>query len=207
MGAPGRYTGTMSQLPLTHMPSTYAIGDLHGEVTLLRQLPGLLPLQPKDTVVFLGDYLDRGEDSSTTIATLRAFAQTHALVVFLRGNHEDAWLTSWDGVRFSRVPDMNGARKVWEDFGGKIPVEVGQWLAGTVIEYEDEHAYYVHAGVIPGRPVWRTPGVLKLWGQGAFWRAHTTGVSQWYLGTGKCRSRCFSPTRSGLILAPTRRAF
>ncbi len=53
-------------------PATYAIGDLHGEVTLLCQLIAALPLRDQDTLVFLSDYLDRGEDSAATVATLRA---------------------------------------------------------------------------------------------------------------------------------------
>lgn len=50
---------------------TYAIGDIHGEVTLLRRLLALLPFREEDTLVFLGDYLDRGEDSVATILALR----------------------------------------------------------------------------------------------------------------------------------------
>jgi len=49
---------------------TYAIGDLHGEVTLLQQLLTILPLQEQETLVFLGDYMDRGEDSIATILAL-----------------------------------------------------------------------------------------------------------------------------------------
>jgi len=149
-------------------PFTYAIGDLHGEVTLLRRLLALLPLRDEDTLVFLGDYLDRGEDSAATVAALRELARNHRATVFLRGNHEDAWLSHWDGVRFKGVPEGGGARKTWDDFGSAIPFEVGHWLEGTLIEYEDAHAYYVHAGVKPGEPVWRTPGLLKLWGAEGF---------------------------------------
>jgi serine/threonine protein phosphatase 1 len=39
-------------------PATYAIGDVHGEVTLLRQLLATLPLRDHDTLVFLGDDLN-----------------------------------------------------------------------------------------------------------------------------------------------------
>lgn len=158
----------MTLLTALDEPLTYAIGDLHGEVTLLKRLLAQLPLRDDDTLVFLGDYLDRGEDSAATIATLRDVARAHRASVFLRGNHEDAWLTYWDGVRFKHIPEVDGARKAWADFGGAIPIEVGQWIAGTPIEYEDEHAYYVHAGVVPGKPVWRTPGLLKLWGADGF---------------------------------------
>ena len=47
---------------MTPAPSTYAIGDLHGEVSLLRRLLLTLPYRQQNTLVFLGDYMDRGED-------------------------------------------------------------------------------------------------------------------------------------------------
>jgi serine/threonine protein phosphatase 1 len=47
-------------------------------------------------------------------------------------------------------------------------VELGLWLARTLVDYEDEHAYYVYAGLEPGKPAWRTPGVLKVWGPKGF---------------------------------------
>jgi hypothetical protein len=39
------------------------IGGLHGEVTLLRRLLEALVPAVEDTLIFLGDYFDRGEDS------------------------------------------------------------------------------------------------------------------------------------------------
>ena len=95
-------------------PMTYAVGDLHGEVTLLKRLLALLPFREEDTLVFLGDYLDRGEDSIATILALRELQRTHSACVFLRGNHDDAWLECWDGARFTHPPDMDGAM---EDLG------------------------------------------------------------------------------------------
>jgi serine/threonine protein phosphatase 1 len=148
-------------------PRTFAIGDLHGELTLLRQLLPALEARETDTLVFLGDYLDRGEDSAATIAYLRDLALRRTCV-FLRGNHEDAWLGEWNGTGFARPPSIGGARKTWRDFGGGPPPDVGRWLAATRIDYEDAHAYYVHAGVVPGSPFWRTPPLQKLWGAGGF---------------------------------------
>jgi hypothetical protein len=57
-------------------PPVYPLagGDIHGEASLLRQLLAMLPVRSEDTVVFLGDYLDQGEDSAATIAVLREFA-------------------------------------------------------------------------------------------------------------------------------------
>lgn len=151
------------------MADTYAIGDLHGEVTLLRQLLDVLPLRSEDTLVFLGDYLDRGEDSVATILALQALQQTHANCIFLRGNHEDAWLDRWDGSSFSYPPSIDGAAQVWERCDRLTLNNIGHWLeTTTLIEYEDEYAYYVHAGVSPGKPFWRTPTFHKMWGVRGF---------------------------------------
>lgn len=147
--------------------STYAIGDVHGEVTLLRRLLGDLPLRPEDTVVLLGDYLDRGEDSAATVSLLWQLERQRR-VVFLRGNHEDAWLDVWNGTTFRRVPNISGARKGWADFDGQPPAALGQWLETTRIDYEDEHGFYVHAGVLPNIPFASTPQLQKLGGAGNF---------------------------------------
>lgn len=145
-------------------PVTYAIGDIHGEVTLLRRLLALLPFRTQDTLVFLGDYMDRGEDSIAVIGELRALAQRHARSIFLRGNHEDAWLEGWDGARFSRPSAIDGGQGVWDDCEGRIPYAVGAFLEQTRVEYEDAFAYYIHAGALPGRSIARTPDFLKMWG-------------------------------------------
>jgi serine/threonine protein phosphatase 1 len=41
-------------------------------------------------------------------------------------------------------------------------------LETTRIDYEDAHAYYVHAGLLPGLPWSLTPDFLKLWGPKGF---------------------------------------
>ena len=43
---------------------TFAVGDIHGDLAALRAvLAKLPPLDAEDTLVFLGDYLDRGPES------------------------------------------------------------------------------------------------------------------------------------------------
>ncbi|MCC6989156.1 MAG: serine/threonine protein phosphatase [Acidobacteria bacterium] len=74
--------------------ATLAIGDIHGPVKPLCDL--LERVRPNvaagDTVVFLGDYIDRGPDTRGCIdAILEFIATVPAQVVCLRGNHED-WL-------------------------------------------------------------------------------------------------------------------
>jgi serine/threonine protein phosphatase 1 len=73
---------------------TIAVGDIHGNLAALSDLLGQLrtELADDDTVVFLGDYIDRGPDTRGCVDAMLAFqAEVRAGVVCLRGNHED-WL-------------------------------------------------------------------------------------------------------------------
>ena len=74
--------------------ATIAIGDIHGNLLALDDLLGQLreDLQPGDTLVFLGDYIDRGADSKGCIDAILKFRDdTEAEVIPLMGNHEE-WL-------------------------------------------------------------------------------------------------------------------
>jgi len=51
------------------MPRTLAIGDVHGCSLALRALLAEIEPQPEDTLVLLGDYVDRGPDSCGVIET------------------------------------------------------------------------------------------------------------------------------------------
>jgi serine/threonine protein phosphatase 1 len=73
---------------------TFAIGDIHGNLAALDDLLDQLAVRvdAPDTVVFLGDYIDRGPDSRGCIDRILDFRSTcRARVVTLIGNHED-WL-------------------------------------------------------------------------------------------------------------------
>ena len=78
--------------------ATIAIGDIHGWREPLDEL--LATLRPRlstdDTVVFLGDYIDRGTDARGCIDAVLAFRDSvPARVVCLIGNHEE-WLLQND---------------------------------------------------------------------------------------------------------------
>jgi serine/threonine protein phosphatase 1 len=172
---------------------TIAIGDIHGETAHLFKLLGTLPtLDGEDTLVFLGDYLDRGPESAQVVEFLMKLpSQTPAKVVTLRGNHEDAWLRviddGWDGFV---SPPGNGCLAAMRSYtGGPVPAEgelplpdevaalrrglffpedVVGWLRALPFWYEDQHAIYVHAGLPPGpggfaHPRDVEPQVALLW--------------------------------------------
>ena len=157
----------MSELSANRQAYTYAVGDLHGETRLLAKLLDVLRPRATDTLVFLGDYVDRGEDSVGIVLALRRLADT-CHCVFLRGNHDAAWLEVWDGHAFVETPHILGARDAWERCAGMVPPEVGIWLSHTRIDWEDGYTYYAHAGALPGVPFWDCPPETKVWGDSRF---------------------------------------
>jgi len=154
---------------------TFAIGDIHGDYEALIKLLGLLPpLDEGDTLVFVGDYLDRGPRSAEVIAFLRELPQnTPAKVVLLRGNHEDGWLRVLErGWPEFVLPAPNGCVATLRSFLGRphraedegfseeeakplltgsfFPPDVVEWMRALPYYYEDKHAIYVHAALPKG---------------------------------------------------------
>jgi serine/threonine protein phosphatase 1 len=74
--------------------ATIAVGDIHGNLPALNDLLDQIRGEAGqgDTVVFLGDYIDRGPDARECVEAVLGFQrQAEAEVVCLLGNHED-WL-------------------------------------------------------------------------------------------------------------------
>ena len=92
--------------------ATFAVGDVHGNLPALREVLEHLRREAgsADTVVFLGDYIDRGPDAKGCVdALLRFRAESVAAVVCLMGNHEHWFLeTLRDPRRHSWLLGMEG---------------------------------------------------------------------------------------------------
>ena len=76
---------------------TIAVGDIHGNLLALNHLLAqIVPrLRPEDTLVFLGDYIDRGPDSCGCVERIiRLKVEARFSVVTLLGNHEQWMLKS-----------------------------------------------------------------------------------------------------------------
>lgn len=76
-------------------PRTIAIGDVHGCAAALRALLEQIKPQSTDTIVMLGDCVDRGPDSRGVIETLLELRGRCELVPIL-GNHEEMMLNFLD---------------------------------------------------------------------------------------------------------------
>lgn len=151
---------------------TIAIGDVHGALEELERLLSRLPsLDASDTLLFVGDYLDRGPDPAGVVRRVRALpSETPARVVLLLGNHEDAWLRARrEGAPEFVIPRVNGCYTTYRSFTGGVPPTPGDdptayelrsmamaaffpedvvgWMRSLTLFHEDEHALYVHAGL------------------------------------------------------------
>ena len=164
---------------------TFAIGDIHGDIAQLFLLLSRLPaLDAEDTLVFLGDYVDRGPASARVVEFVRNLpSQIEARVIALRGNHEDAWLRvidrGWPGFV---APPLNGCLAAYRSYvGGPVPAETDEpspderegmmrgtffraedvaWFRTLPYWHEDDHALYVHAGLPKQEGRWPHPSQL-----------------------------------------------
>lgn len=175
------------------MGRTFVFGDIHGDSDALETVLARLPaLGADDTLVFLGDYLDRGPHSAAVVERVRTLpSRTAARVVALRGNHEDGWLRAIDqGWPEFVMPLPNGCLDTLRSYdrgprpaddelpgpaettrmlrGSFFPPEHVAWLRSLPFHYEDEHAIYVHAGIPKKKgafphPSAVTPQIALLW--------------------------------------------
>ena len=138
------------------MPSrVIAIGDSHGCANALRTLVEIIRPQPADTLVLLGDCVDRGPDSRQLLDDVLALRERCHLVPLL-GNHEEMMLNFLDD---KQQPDN------WLDVGGvatlksysskldpkEIPSEHVDFIRSWGDYFETDSHFFVHASYEPER--------------------------------------------------------
>lgn len=95
-----------------------AVGDIHGEYYKLEKLLEKLDIQKNDTLVFLGDYVDRGLYSKQVVDKLIELSK-FCHCVFLKGNHEYYMLKSLEGEKEAEYFFMTyGGVQTIESYGG-----------------------------------------------------------------------------------------
>jgi serine/threonine protein phosphatase 1 len=145
---------------------SYVFGDIHGCALELRHLIDRLPLVPGDRVVFLGDYIDRGPESSEVVSSLLQLRTQLDDVefIFLKGNHEDMFL-SYLGISGAHG-DMfllNGGKATLTSYGiedtktsalevlSQIPPEHLEFYQRLLPFYKMDPFLCIHAGIDPAK--------------------------------------------------------
>ena len=148
------------------MSKLFAISDIHGCYTELMLLMKKLPLDPEnDTVVFMGDYIDRGPDSKKVVEQLIKWHSKYKNFIFLYGNHEDIFL-NWYYHKQNYQEDSqwsclltNGGKETLKSYDlseavRKFPASHIKFFTEVArLFYETDDYIFVHGGLIPGTPI------------------------------------------------------
>ena len=192
-----------ASVPLQPEHPFVAIGDVHGRADLMLELDRLIEARcPGWPVVFLGDYVDRGDQSREVLELLMSVSpEGTPPVTCLMGNHERMLLA------FLEDPAKNGAR--WINNGGlqtlasfgiapprggsgdaaalaqlrdQLAAEMGapmiDWLRARPVSWHSGNVWAVHAGADPDLPMVEQPRDVLLWGHPEF-RRRGRSDGQW----------------------------
>ena len=158
--------------------SIYAVGDIHGQLTELRRVLGLIEADggPDAEIVFLGDYTDRGPDSKGVIDLLVEGQAQGRNWTYLQGNHDrmfhwfmrdypqhEAYLPVeryWLHPRLGGDPTLasyglefterSRMLDVHKMARDAVPQSHIKFLQEAVLSHETEALFFAHAGIRPG---------------------------------------------------------
>ena len=156
-----------------------AIGDIHGCSAALTRLLETVEIGPEDTVITLGDYVDRGPDSKGVLDILLALGQKVPLVA-LRGNHELMMLEARRSLRAQAEWEQAGigGNTTVASYGSleEVPAEHWEFMEQTSLRYwEMETHFFVHAGVYPELPLSEQPDYALFWKKFDYPPPHASG--------------------------------
>lgn len=151
-----------------------AIGDVHGCSHLLDDLLAWVAPAPGDTVVTLGDYVDRGPDSRGVLDRLITMKREGRRLVCLRGNHEVMMLAARGGDRGATADWLGcGGLQTLGSYGAApgrtgtladVPAAHWDFLDYNLVDYFETDAHiFVHAGVLCGFDLSDQPDYALYW--------------------------------------------
>ena len=144
-----------------------AIGDIHGCDAALRGLLAAIAPRRDDTLVLLGDYVDRGPDSRAVIELL-VDLRRQTNVVALLGNHEEMMLKVLAGELDYSIWLKHGGLSTLDSyqFSGDLnflPPAHADFFASLVDYYEQDGFFFTHAAYDPFLPLDQQPANELRW--------------------------------------------
>lgn len=164
----------------------FAVGDIHGEYKMLMSLLKNIKYDSqKDFLIFIGDYIDRGQ-YSCEVLNFAVELSKQDNVVFLKGNHDQMMLDEFlpkeeqnhDVDKFVELT----YNEYWEYNGGNVTKKklLKDKNLDTYIEFlnslslyhtmtiNDENYYFCHAGIRPNASIQNQNSHDLLWIRSSF---------------------------------------
>lgn len=152
---------------------TYAFSDLHGMYDLWAQIRDYA--QPQDTLIFLGDAIDRGPDGIKIMQELLDDPR----VIYIRGNHEDMMIDAWENPFDLPLWKANGANTTRKGLMHLPHTERVELVSKLKYKTKEFYVYYsngktiflTHSGftpeidVEPNDIVWNRRHIKEKWAE------------------------------------------
>ena len=139
------------------MGKIFAIGDIHGCLSKLEALITRIEIDRcNDTLVFIGDYIDRGPDSKGVIEFVLDLRERFGTVVCLKGNHEEMFLNYVCHGTDKDLYLLNGGDTTIASYGYReipegvqidVPETHMSFFKSLLLWYETAQYIFVHAGL------------------------------------------------------------
>ena len=168
----------------------YAVGDIHGRRDLIEKIHDLIAADaagsdvPRKVVVYLGDYIDRGEESRQVVDFLLDNPLPDFENIYLKGNHEDVlikflsgtsidpgWiyyggdntLCSYDVTVSSPFGNQWSLEQMQAHLKHNLPARHLEFYQTLQISHLEGDYCFVHAGVVPKVPLEKQEEENVLW--------------------------------------------
>jgi serine/threonine protein phosphatase 1 len=193
----GRSTARLGTISEGH--AVYAIGDIHGRLDLLQDIlqrvtedAGQHPEDATRSLIFLGDYIDRGAESRGVVEALLQDPLPGFATVRLMGNHEEAFLAFLDGlsdgldwlsfggletlmsygVPLRSLPRTEDAvAELRFSVANAVPKSHVEMIRRCTLHHSIGAYLFVHAGVRPGIPLENQTPTDLMWIRDDFLRS------------------------------------
>ena len=144
-----------------------AIGDIHGHVKALRGIVDQIQPTPADSIVILGDCVNRGPDSREVLDCLMELQQSCNLISIL-GNHEEMMLEGRNDPSALGRWMTQGGDSTLKSYGEpqdvtNVPKAHWDFLSRFVPYYETDEFIFTHANYCWYNPMDKQESSLLRW--------------------------------------------
>jgi len=178
-------------LPPRPEESLVVVGDIHGQLKCLdAMIDMLMEKAPSARWVFVGDFVDRGEQSAEVLERLRGLEVARPNTVFIMGNHEEMMLSflqdpegagnrwmrhgglqtmaSYGAFRLSEHNAPEALRQARDQLLELLPEGLEAWLNERPGLFQSGNVAVVHAGADPAKPITDQKTQSLRWGHVRF---------------------------------------